>query len=373
MARKRVIYQSEALYVAATGNGAVASKLSRVQNINYGFDIPRQDVNEFGKLARIDQVILESPTVSLDYSYYITTGKNEDIIGFAVTGGVSAMTNMLNGSEDVKNYYIATVPEGIDEIGHNRYTTPLSGAGATAQQAGVIGLGNMSMTSYSVEASVGGFPTASVNCEGLNIRFENTNTGTAPTVNQVDGTSVGDSYELEGDQGTTGDAAKWTPSALRPGDVSLVFDDNTDDTMMRGVDLSELKLQSANISVDLGREDLLRLGNKFAFSKEVDYPVTVSMTAEAMLSDTREFDLSAIICSDTGKYEAYIKINMPQCSGTAEAIRFTIKGAQLDSEAISSSIGDNKQISFNFTSQVGGPNDTDAGLFILPPQTVVTP
>ena len=77
---------------------------------------------------------------------------------------------------------------------------------------------------------------------------------------------------------------------------------------------------------------------------------------------------SAVLCSDTGKYDAYIKINLPQCSGTAEAIRFTIKKAQLDSEAISSSIGDNKSISFNFTSQVGGPEDTSAGLFILPPQ-----
>jgi len=369
MARKRVIYQSEALYVAATGDAAIADKLSRVQSINYGFDIPRQDVNEFGKLARIDQVILESPTVSLDYSYYITTGKNEDLIGFKLDGGLSAMTNMLDGTEDVKNYYISTVPEGTDEIAHDRNTTLFT----ADSSAGVIGLGNMSMTSYSVEASVGGFPTASVNCEGLNIRFENSATGTAPTVNQVDGTSVGDTYVLRGDNGTTGDAGTWTPSALRPGDVSLVFDNNADDTMLRGVDLSELKLQSANISVDLGREDLLRLGNKFAFSKEVDYPVTVSMSAEAMLSDTREFDLTSVICSDTGKYEAYIKINMPQCSGTAEAIRFTVKGAQLDSEAISSSIGDNKQISFNFTSQVGGPNDTDAGLFILPPQTTVTP
>ncbi len=363
MARKRVIYQSEALYVSATGNNAIASKLTRVQSINYGFDIPRQDVNEFGKLARIDQVILESPTVSLDYSYYITTGENEDLIGFEVTGGLSAMTNMLNGTEDVKNYYIATVPEGSDEVGYNRVTSSFTGS----TQAGVIGLGNMSVTSYSVEAAVGGFPTASVNCEGLNIRFENSATGTAPTVNQVDGTSVGDTYYLPGNTGVSETASN--PSALRPGDVTLVFNNNTDDTMMRGVDVSELKLQSANISLDLGREDLLRLGNKFAFSKEVDYPVTVSMSAEAMLSDTKEFDLSDVLCSDTGKYDAYIKINLPQCVGTSEAIRFTIKQAQLDSEAISSSIGDNKNISFNFTSQVGGPEDTTAGLFILPPQS----
>jgi len=371
--RKRVIYQSEALYVGAATNAAVASKQHRVQSINYGFDIPRQDVNEFGKLARIDQVILDSPTVNLDYSYYITTGINEDQMGFAMSyngdaDDTSALTNLLDGTEDVKNYYIVTVPEGSDEVNYDRNTNTLAGGASSTDaqdQAGVIGLGNMSITSYSVEAAVGGFPTATVNCEGLNIRFENTGTGTAPTINQEDGTSQGHTYKLAGDAGNTGSGG--IPSALRPGDIVLSFNNNTDDTMLRGVDVSELKLQSASISLDLGREDLAKLGSKFAFSKEVDYPVTVSMTAEAMLSDTREFDLSEALCDDTGKWTAYIRMNMPTCpAGSTEAIRYTIKEAQLDSEAISSSVGDNKSITFNFTAQVGGPEDTTAGLFIGP-------
>ena len=371
MARKRVIYQSEALYVAATGNAAVADKQHRVQSINYGFDIPRQDVNEFGKLARIDQVILDSPTVNLDYSYYITTGVNEKQMGFAMSYGtakadVSAMSTMLDGSTDVKNYYIVTVPEGSDEFDYAWNTTTLAGGDAApANEAGVIGLGNMSVTSYSVEAAVGGFPTATVNCEGLNIRFENTGTGTAPTVNVYNGISMGNTYKLAGDAGGTGDSG--IPSALRPGDIVLSFNNNADDSMMRGVDVSELKIQSASISLDLGREDLNKLGSKFAFSKEVDYPVTVSMTAEANLSDTREFDLSEVLCADTGKWTAYIRMNMPTCpAGSTEAIRYTIKEAQLDSESISSSVGDNKSITFNFTAQVGGPTDTAAGIFIGP-------
>lgn len=373
--RKRVIYQSEALYVGAATNAAVATKQHRVQSINYGFDIPRQDVNEFGKLARIDQVILDSPTVNLDYSYYITTGINEKNMGFAMSynstsDDTSALATMLDGTTDVKNYYIVTVPEGSDEVNYNRHSASTDLAGDTdstdiENQAGVIGLGNMSVTSYSVEAAVGGFPTATVNCEGLNIRFENTGTGTSPYVTPVDGVSAGHTYKLEGDAGSTG--ANGIPSALRPGDIVLSFNDNADDTMMRGVDVSELKLQSASISLDLGREDLNKLGSKFAFSKEVDYPVTVSMTAEANLSDTREFDLSEALCADTGKWTAYIRMNMPTCpAGSTEAIRYTIKEAQLDSEAISSSVGDNKSITFSFTAQVGGPEDTTAGLFIGP-------
>ena len=71
MARKRVIYQSESLFCAATGaftglaqgNASVSGnagdpgvpgsgiQIHRVQSINYGFDVPRQDVNEFGRLV----------------------------------------------------------------------------------------------------------------------------------------------------------------------------------------------------------------------------------------------------------------------------------------------------------------------------------
>ena len=50
MARKRVIYQSEALFVAPTGATAAANvaQLRRVQSANYSFDVARTDINQFG-------------------------------------------------------------------------------------------------------------------------------------------------------------------------------------------------------------------------------------------------------------------------------------------------------------------------------------
>ena len=70
MARNRVIYQSEALYVSKNVNSTGSSEhrqLTRVQSANYNFEIARQDVNQFGQLARIDALVLTSPTVSLDF------------------------------------------------------------------------------------------------------------------------------------------------------------------------------------------------------------------------------------------------------------------------------------------------------------------
>mgnify|MGYP001501394903 FL=1 len=62
-------------------------QLMRVQSANYGFDIGRTDVNQFGNLAAIDRIILEQPTVNLDFTYLLTTGINEKSLGFGINIG----------------------------------------------------------------------------------------------------------------------------------------------------------------------------------------------------------------------------------------------------------------------------------------------
>ena len=67
MAKNRLIYQSDALFVSQTVNSTGAgqhAQLRRVQSANYSFNISRTDVNQFGQLARLEAIILESPTVS---------------------------------------------------------------------------------------------------------------------------------------------------------------------------------------------------------------------------------------------------------------------------------------------------------------------
>ena len=78
MARNRVIYQSEALFAGQKSTASTITaahtteeirQLHRVQSANYSFNIARTDVNQFGELAAIDRVALETPTVSLDFTY----------------------------------------------------------------------------------------------------------------------------------------------------------------------------------------------------------------------------------------------------------------------------------------------------------------
>ena len=101
--RNRVIYQSEGLYVSenASLTAEIAhEQLERVQSANYSYTINRQDVNQYGELARIDSIVVDPPTVSVDFSYLITDGYNERCLNFHVeTGIISDVGNFANCSD----------------------------------------------------------------------------------------------------------------------------------------------------------------------------------------------------------------------------------------------------------------------------------
>lgn len=353
MPRNRVIYQSEAIFVGPTGIGgntaANNKQLSRVQSANYNFEIARQDVNQYGNLAAIDRVILEQPTVSFDFSYYVNNGTNEENIGLATDTGssnVAALSNILTGTEKVKNYYILTTRDGTDA----------NDAGASwASGSRTIGIGNATLSSYQIEAAVGDIPTASVTVEGLNMNFVNAASGTGPTINPADGTSANVNFTLPAPVSGAGF------SALRPGDITVTVGTSNGATF--GVDGTDWKVQSASMSFDLNQEDIGRLGSKFAFAKEITFPVTVTMNVEAFIGDGKDNNLATQVGDDSATHTVSINIAHPT-NAAKRAIKYTIKKAKLDSQEFSSSIGDNKSVSLTFSAQIGGPSDTTAGLFI---------
>jgi len=247
MPRNRIIYQSEALYAGpapATGyhygtftpgiggssnvpnsSNNLVNQLQRIQTANYSFTVDRTDVNQFGQLAAIDRVILTNPTVSLDFSYILANLINEENLGFTIatpgsTQDVSAISGFLNGTEDERNYFIRTVPEGSDAVGFNNITSGTNG---------VIGIGNGFISSYSTEGSVGNFPTTTINVEGLNMNFQQGLSGNyVPAVNPVDGSTLNNFYQLPFTlQNTSTNATVSGISALRPGDITLTIPQTT--------------------------------------------------------------------------------------------------------------------------------------------------
>lgn len=358
MARKRVIYQSEALYAGPTpptgyhyssGNSGVnlVSQIHRVQSANYSFNVSRQDVNQYGQLAAIDRVILQAPTVNLDFNYYLTNGVNEKRIGLNTDGQTSAIAGLLDGTTDSKNYFIATAPEGQDNVGFD------------AVNRQVIAIGNGFLSNYSVDAAVGGLPTASVTVEALNIKVDPTASGNAiPAVNPDTGQGItGINYQLPvATSGVAGQVA-----ALRPGDITIALQAPFG-AIVSGA--GQANFQSIRIQAPLARQALERLGSKFAFSREVQYPLTVTLNASATLTDLTAGNLTDILCNDQS-YDLLITLREPVCSGVGPvSMSYALKGAKLDSQSFTSSIGANKSVDLVWSAQIGGPQDTAHGFFI---------
>jgi hypothetical protein len=374
MPRNRIIYQSEALYagpspatgfhltsganvawVGPTGNSLV-NQLQRVQTANYSFTVDRTDINQFGQLAAIDRVILTNPTVSLDFSYVLANLANELDLGFTLnksgdTNEVSAISGFLNGTSDERNYFIRTVPEGNDAVNFT----------STSGDNGVIGIGNGFISSYSTEGSVGNFPTVTVNVEGLNMTFQRGATGNyIPAINPADGSSISSFYTLPTAEqnGSTGIASGI--SALRPGDITITIPQ----TSGGGVTTSAMNIQSYTLSFDLARTPIQKLGSKFAFARPIDFPLTVTLSVDAQVTDMSDGSINDLICNDTTTYNPSISIKNPACGNTDVVAKYTLKGAKLDSQEYSSDIGSNKSVTLTFSAQVGGPQDTARGLFI---------
>ena len=370
MARNRVIYQSEALFAGpdiATNTSGVSGahtsgnikQIQRVQSCNYSFNIDRQDVNQFGELAAIDRVILSSPTVSLDFQYLVANLVNEKNLGFTMTptgnAGISCISGFLAKTTDERNYFIKTTAEGTDAVGTLQTVTNQS----------VIGLGNGFITNYSAEGSVGNFPTASVTIEALNMNMVSAPTGTGgfplPCVNPTDGSIVSATGVLPV---ATTNAGTDSVSALRPGDVTVTITETATSDMPSdyfGATITDAKIQSYNFGVDLARTPLEKLGSKFAFSREINFPLEVTCAIEANIGDLTTGNLASTIVSDKS-YDIVVKIKHP--TGVAIQAAYTLKNAKLVSQDFSSSIGDSKSVSLNWSSQIGGPGQTNIGFFL---------
>lgn len=347
MPRIRTISAAEALFVStspATGAQTGIYQLHRVQSCSRAWNLNRQNVSQFGALAPLSREINEAPTVTLDFSYFLTNVLNEQRLGFVVDGSASAISHLLDKSEDEKNYYLATSSEGTDAIGDALTTRD------------VVGIGNGFLASYSTEAAVNGFPTSTVRVEGLNIAsYINSSGQTTPAVNPIDGSRLNFNFNLPA---AVSGVAGQVP-VLKHGDITL---DLANPVM--GVDKDDLKIQRYTLAFNLSREPQQKLGSKFAFSRELTFPIAVTLTVDANAGDMISGSLSDILCNDQF-YNLGITLRKPVCTGTGPvAVRFDLRNAKLDSQNFNTTIGPSESTTMTFSANVGSASDVLNGIFI---------
>ena len=403
MSRDRIIYQSESLFASKPKSSGVnitdadIKEVSRVQEISYNFEVARTDINEFGQLAALSREVTESPTVALDFSYYLTDGSTEESIGLNVndlsdvddlasarTNWIPLTASMLDSTietgqshgvdADELNYYIVTAPEGNDVHAGD------ADAGLDSVNHGLIGIGNGFISSYGINAAVGELATANVSVEASNISFEPSLASAVDNMaidkTSAVGATISNTINFANVKSNTGPSV----TALRPGDIAIDFDAKGwfEDTEAGGLNVggpllpgqeptaggTAIHVQSVSLELPVSRSPLNRLGSHFPFARKTDFPVNMTLSVSALATDLVKGSLDTLICNEETPRDIAI-IMQGRCGEGSAPLVILMRNALLDSESFSSSIGDNKTVDLTFSSQLGGANDSDNGIFFL--------
>ena len=367
MARNRTIYANEVLMVSPSATGlqslnydggprSLLRQIKRVQNVNYGFTINRESTYQYGQLARCGTAVLDAPTVSLDFSYMLTDGKNEHLLGFDNTEGSDFLHKDFMSDADGRNFYIYTTEEGKD-------AAPSTIAKIEAQTEAnkhVMALGNCYVTSYSVNAAVGAVPTVSVSAEGFNIQSSPGTDGRNPAIHPTGGNQMSSSYKIPSEYISTGAGVH----ALLPGDIDLDIGDTALLSLLAdGAQSSASHIQNVSIDVPLSRTTLNRLGNPFGYSKVLDTPITVNISISAILADKKSTEKSLFTeLSENNKSDITVAFKKHSVKGSKQgdkAVAFTFNNIQLISESYGMSIGDNRSVDYSFTATLGSSSSNE--------------
>jgi len=337
--RKRVIYQSEALF-------AGSNNIQRVQSVNYSFTVPRTDVNQYGQLGQIERVITEVPTVSMDFSYHLAGTTNEThLLGNGATGANFGFLKDLNNTGSSyyqQNFKVGLADEGVD------YNSGLANS-----NKGLI-IPNGFITSYSWTGAVGDVPSASVNLESTEMNVADVGTVVSPETSS-------------------------NPVVLRPGNVTFRsapttttgLSDANNDLPVMGFD--GIHVQSFTVSVDIPRESIQRMGDRYEFARVITFPIQATMSIEAIISEQAASNISDIVGDQNTQAPDPgfdIDIHCNKASTGVNGLNLRFKNAKIEGHSISSSIGANKSITLDYAVQVDsglygyGSANSSAGFFL---------
>ena len=333
----------------SSGNSGVnlINQLQRIQSANYSAAQNRKFVNQYGALSPLDQVIVEAPTVSLNLDWIVADCSNTTAIGFVTNGTAGACSGIFACTTDDKNYFVLTVKEGSDAIGNSD----------TDSTKFTKAIGNGYLSNFTAEVSVGNFPVERVTVEGLNFETLQGSTGLpSPAVLQSNGQSVANTlFSIP----TATSGAAGSVSALRPGDITLSLIDP-----VFGPKISDLKIQSYNLSVPLTRQAVSKLGSPFPFARFVNYPTEVTLSIEAEIGDLVTGQIASLFCNDTTQ-TITVNLASPQCGGGGPiAVQYKLIGAKLADQSYTSSFGQNQRVNLRYTSFIGVPSDQCHNLYI---------
>lgn len=354
----------------------LTQSLDRINAFQYGFDITRNDFKQLGQRGLVDSLIVNRPSVQVNFNYWMIGIGNEiklgmvgnylDINGQPVLNQeVSFLHNFTGQQTDYRNLFLAVSPDN-DDINNRIGNNILSGqSNALPSGLYVLGFGNCYINSYQIKAQVGTIPQASVGyvCDNA-MGFVSGSGVNIPAVLPKTGNLVENVYfTIPRVQSIK------IPSVIRPGDITLRIGNLTgtditeSNTALFGIGSSGMPIQSFDLGITLEREDLRSIGYVLPIDRRLNLPAFGTLNISTKVDNNISGNLTSILQQNRG-HDILINMCSPSCgiTGRQLAIQYKIKKAKFDKINYSYDIGNDLVANFAFSIDI---DDTlEKGLFI---------
>jgi hypothetical protein len=362
-------------------SGNLVRQLHRIQGINYSIDMDRVDINQLGSYARVDNVVLNTPSISIDFEYCIADAYNEQVLGFIVDGETQAIAKHLSPDGVFGcNFFIATT-----KAGHQIVNANLEGL---EDDLRVIGIGNAFLSQYAVNAEIGSIPKARMTFDAFTIAtYRGACNLPLPSIDPSRDLqacdlhcSIPDTYQsfvYEKINGMNDIVYQEGAGALRPGDIKISLDDggllSQQSSSLKDHHLGAAHVQGFSINMPIGNTKIQKLGSTFAFARVLNFPSNIEIQITALVNELKKNkSLSDFISCPTEKHN--LVISLEDCRGlyscgsdlvpSTTNMAYYFKGAIIDVESFESNVSDNKMVNLTFNVSVSSVDDDSNGMFI---------
>lgn len=349
--------------------------MDRVYEMSYSLNIERENLMQLGQSPLVKEIILNRPTLSLNFSYWIDGIKNDVNQGFDINrtifSGVDGdgetftdvytpkystnqflLSNFTGNNKDSRNIFLTLSPDNEDI--NNRINDVSNQDGIDPSQLMTVAFGNCYCNGYNVRYAVGEVPSASVSyiCENLMVYSSGSGVN-IPAIHPKSGQLISDTYFTVPRSET-----KVDPSSLLASRTTLTF--LSPENEYFGIYNSNLPVNSFELSIDMPRESLQSIGYVYPLDRKINFPIFANISCSAIISGYSQDSLLDILSQNK---EHNIKIqSLLRCSDEVQ-IEYLIYGAKFNGLSESRVVNDTLVTSFGFNVQID-PYDVGKGVFI---------
>lgn len=355
MPRNRIIYQNEGVFVGPsfeTGKSystPISTNLDRVQSVGYDFSYDRQSISVLGKGGSVDRPIISSPSVTIKVDYLLSSLHNESALGFYIipegaNSNVSPIKNFAdesNRSNDRKNFYLVSMPEGKDLI-----------SGKASLIESVLSFHDCQFQSYNANFAVGELPSVSVSFQGIDANYFKSGVNLSIPILDKKTSLLSSGVNVTGIPVAKNIASQ----TLIPGNVSLSISEAGSEKF---INVTNNKIQHFDLSFSANRRQIDLVGYRIAYDKILNYPIAGEASV-SLIEDGGQTGSFANFIKQDEEYD--ISLGIKNKAGQT-IINYIFLKAKMETISSNSSIGSHKTTEFNFSYELD-PDSSSRGLFI---------